>query len=351
MPIFRIDPLTDPRWNDFIGRHPDASVFHSPGWLRALQSTYGYKPLAFTTSAGSSLSNGVVFCEVRSWLTGARLVSLPFSDHCQPLAHGIDLEMILESIDQSRRAEQWKYVELRPLSSATVSGAAGYGGCKEFGRSAAFGFQKIDLRPPAETIYRGFHDSCVRRKIKRAEREALVYETGRSEKMLDQFRHLLLLTRRRHGLPPQPVAWFRNVVDCLNESATIHTLSKDSEPVASIIVLTFRKTLLYKYGCSDAKAHNLGCMPLLFWKVIQQAKEMGAETLDLGRSDYDDPGLIAFKERLGGVTSELTYYRTPAPTEKSPLPRAGAAWVRSTIACVPDAILSGAGRVLYRHLG
>jgi len=45
-----LDPLTDPRWPEFIERHPAASVFHSRGWLRALQMTYGYEPLAVTTS-------------------------------------------------------------------------------------------------------------------------------------------------------------------------------------------------------------------------------------------------------------------------------------------------------------
>jgi hypothetical protein len=27
----------------------------------------------------------LVFCRVRSWLTGRRSISLPFSDHCEPL--------------------------------------------------------------------------------------------------------------------------------------------------------------------------------------------------------------------------------------------------------------------------
>src|SRR5690242_12893147 len=84
--VLAINPLVDDRWPEFIGRHPNASVFHSRGWLSALQSTYGYEPLAFTTSAPSEeLKNALLFCVVRSWLTGSRLVSLPFSDHCDPL--------------------------------------------------------------------------------------------------------------------------------------------------------------------------------------------------------------------------------------------------------------------------
>src|SRR2546430_5296635 len=86
--LYSLDPLEDPRWAEFVQRHPRASVFHTPGWLEALRRTYGYEPVVYTTSLPrAELTNGLVFCRVRSWLTGRRLVSLPFSDHCEPLVH------------------------------------------------------------------------------------------------------------------------------------------------------------------------------------------------------------------------------------------------------------------------
>jgi hypothetical protein len=287
--VYSLDPLSDRRWSEFLSRNPYANVFHTAGWLRALQSTYGYKPIVFTTSApNSELSNGVAFCEVKSWLTGSRMVSLPFSDHCQPLADADELRAILDSL-KSQVGRRWKYLELRPRPD---QGAINL--CAGLGKSEKFSFHAIDLKPPTETIYRQFHDSCIRRKIKKADKEKLTYEAGRSEHLLKQFRHLLLLTRRRHKLPPQPQQWFRNVVHHLGEQATIHVLSKDANPVASIITLQHGKSLIYKYGCSDAQYHSLGGMPLLFWKVIQDAKQSGVEDFDLGRSGSEDPGLIAF---------------------------------------------------------
>src|SRR5215475_12096757 len=86
MKPFEFDPVHDARWKEFVARHPKASVFHSPEWLEALRLTYGYKPVVFTTSPpANELKNGLVCCEINSWLTGRRLVSLPFSDHCAPL--------------------------------------------------------------------------------------------------------------------------------------------------------------------------------------------------------------------------------------------------------------------------
>ena len=344
--VYKLDPLTDPRWPEFLARHPESSIFHSPGWLQALRDTYGYEPVVLTTSQGGQLSNGIVFCQVRSWLTGNRLVSVPFSDHCQPLAGGKDLQDIVRFAHANRRAQGWKYIEVRPRANEDI-----FQNEPDFEMSQSYAFHVIDLKPPLETIYRGFHESCVRRKIKRADKEKLTFESGNSEALLEKFNRLLLLTRRRHKLPPQPAAWFRNLAHCLGEQLTIHLLSKDADPIASIITLSHKNSLVYKYGVSDARFHNLGGMSLLFWKVIQMGKQAGALELDLGRSAPDDPGLAAFKEHLGGVVSQLKYYRNPAPSAPKPMSSTKTPWAREALARLPDPVLVGAGRFLYRHLG
>lgn len=340
-----LDPLMDRRWPEFLARHPEATIFHTREWLQALQSTYGYKPVVFTTS-DDELSNGVVFCRVQSWLTGNRLVSLPFSDHCQPLAAGNDLRAIFRFLHDQRNFSGRKYIEIRPVSEPGMLEDQ-----SDFAVDEAFSFHTIDLRPDLETIYRGFHDSCVRRKIKRAEREKLTLESGNSQGLLRKFRHLLLLTRRRHKLPPQPAAWFSNLVQCLGDKLTIHLLSKDGIPAASILTLSYKKSLVYKYGCSDAQFHNLGGMPLLFWTAIQIAKQTGVEQFDLGRSSPDDPGLVAFKGHLGAVASELRYYRSPASHRKREWSQAKMQWAREALSYLPDPVFVGAGNLLYRHLG
>jgi hypothetical protein len=349
MKVYSFDPLNDERWPQFLAAQPHASVFHTRQWLEAIRRTYDYRPIGFTTSGGEKLDNALLFCEIRSWLTGRRLVSLPFSDHCQPLAEGDDLEAILHYLQTHRSPLHCKYIELRPLQENEISKTT-----SGFGESGSFSFQRIDLQPELAAIYRGFHDSCIRRKIKRAEKENLFYESGRSEDLLRKFRHLLLITRRRHKLPPQPAAWFQNIADCLGNIVTIHMVSKDAKPVASIVTLTYRKTLIYKYGCSDGQFNNMGGTPYLFWMAIQQAKESGIEHFDLGRSDYDDPGLIAFKEHLGATSSELRYYRNPgfpARQESSAPSVPIKAWAREALIRLPDPLLSGVGQLVYRHIG
>src|SRR3954454_9332018 len=88
MSVYEIDPLTDDRWPDLLERHSRASVFHTRSWLQTLRRTYNYEPVVYTTAAPETpLANGWVFCRIQSWLTGRRLVSLPFSDHCDSLVN------------------------------------------------------------------------------------------------------------------------------------------------------------------------------------------------------------------------------------------------------------------------
>ena len=238
--------------------------------------------------------------------------------------------------DFSRR--KYKYLELRPLQACRLS---------MFAQSQRFLFHSLDLRPPLEALFRNLHNDCVRRKIRRAEREGLEIEAGTSASLVDAFFTLQLHTRRRHGLPPQPKLWFGNLVKKMQGAATIRVASYRGKPVASILTLRHGSTETYKYGCSEAEDNNLGGMQLLFWRAIQDAKAAGMNRMDLGRCDLDSEGLAKFKERLGATRREIVYARYPADfKENIGKNRSLASKVFSNL---PDSLLAFSGRILYRH--
>jgi len=345
MQVYMLNPLEDARWPAFLERHPAASVFHTPAWLEALRRTYGYVPMAFTTSPPQAdLTDGMVACGIRSWLTGSRLVSLPFSDHCEPLVDrpGV-LARLLQYLLELKKKEGWRYIELRPHTAPLEDQ-------KGFGKSESFCLHKLDLRPSLAELFRGLHKDSIQRKVRRGEREALTYEEDRTEPLLRQFYSLLLLTRRRHQLPPQPFDWFRNLAESFGEKLKVRVASKDGQPVAAILTLSFRNSMVYKYGGSDEKFHNLGGMPLLFWRTIEDAKAGGAAEFDLGRTDCDNAGLITFKERLGAARLPLTYWRLPARAAQSK-PGWKMRLARIFFSRLPDEVLIHTGSFLYRHIG
>jgi CelD/BcsL family acetyltransferase involved in cellulose biosynthesis len=346
MTIYEIDPIKDRRWTEFLLKHPAASVFHTAGWLEALQRTYGYEPVVFTTSPPEGeLRNGIPFCRITTWFTGRRLVSLPFSDHCTPLVeNSVELTNLLRSVQQEVVDQKWNYVEIRAEDLHLPSHAI-------LEKAKTYSFHKLDLRPNLDDLFHGLHKDCIQRKIRRAEREGLICEEGTGESLLRKFYHLLLITRRKHGLAPQPVRWFKNLIACLGDKVKIHVASKDGSPVASILTLRHERTLVYKYGCSDHRFNNLGGTQLLIWKAIQEAKDDRLDEFDMGRSDCDNPGLIAFKDRWGTARSTLSYLRYPmrrSQTISEAMPGNVAKYI---FAHAPDSLLAATGSMLYKYMG
>jgi hypothetical protein len=351
MTIYQINPLIDPRWSDFVNQHRQGSVFHTPGWLESLQKTYGYDPLVLTTSPPKEqLTNGVAFCRIKSWLTGERMVSVPFADHCQPLYENPkDLYAILEFAVQGLNGKSARnHVEIRPLQSDGL----GVGEHTGFHTGRTFRLHLLDLQLGTDALLHSFDKNSVQRRLRRVARENLQYEEGTSEDLLRKFYQLQILTRRRHQIPPQPIGWFRNLIVLLGDCVKIRVVSKDKTPIASILTLSFNGTVVYKYGCSDAAYNNLAGTPFLFWQTIQDAKQHGAHTFDMGRSDLDNPGLINFKSNWGTRDLPLTYWRFPELAEKVRVAPSGARKAGAyVISRLPDPLLILLGRTLYKHVG
>jgi CelD/BcsL family acetyltransferase involved in cellulose biosynthesis len=340
-----ITPLEDPRWSRFVDLHPKASIFHTREWMAALKKTYGYSPFVIAMiSQSGEIGAAIPVCAVESWLTGKRLISLPFADHCEPLVHSssemLDLMAALEVIS---REGKYNYVELRPLSNSFGEENSGLHACE----SASYSHHVVDLRPNIPELFGRLHASCVRRKIRRAEQQRLAYESGRSEEMVQRFYRLMVMTRRRHSLFPQPIVWFQNLAREFGEKLTVHLAREADDTVAGIITIQHGDKLVYKYGASDETRHALGGMPFLFWNAMLRGKSAGATEFDLGRTDDENRTLSTFKERLGADSERLRYFcLPPSRRPKSQLRVRG--FVRF-FTHLPGPFCCAAGKLLYRH--
>ena len=343
-------PLTDPRWDSFVLAHPSASVFHSSAWLEALTKTYGYEVEAYTTSANAEeLKDAVVFCRVNSWLTGRRLVSLPFSDHCEPLVNDENAAAILSKIlEQELAHNQRGYVEVRPMQSFDLM--------KSRPRTEIFyAFHQLDLAPDLDLLFRNFHKSSIQRKIKKAQAEKITCKEGRTEVFVDGFYELFQRTRKRHRIPPPPRRWFLNLVQCFGDALNIRMAYKDGRAVAAMLTLRHKDTLVYKYGASDPDFHRFGAMHLLYWTAIQEAKMLGLRKFDFGRTDSDQHGLITFKSRWDAKASSLTYLRFGGNGPSTHFfdlstTKWKAKAAKVMVSHLPYPVVSAIGQLLYRHV-
>jgi hypothetical protein len=89
-------------------------------------------------------------------------------------------------------------------------------------------------------------------------------------------------------------------------------------------------------------------MPLLFCRIVQHAKEAGLGELDLGRSDIDNTGLIAFKDHLGAHRTALRYYRFGEQANAAGR-RLATRLVKRIWSVVPPGLQVSVSGRLYRH--
>ena len=324
-----------------------SSVFHSVPWLQALRVTYGYVPVVFTTSPPTGeLENGLVFCRVDSWLTGRRLISLPFSDHCEPLCDSADeLNFIVRYLQTAREHQKWKYLEVRPIDKNLSEADSA-----NFHSATSYLLHIVDLRPDVPQIFSSLDKDCVQRRIRRAERAGLIEKVGRSDDLLGDFYKLFVGTRSRQRLPPIPYVWFRNLIRCQGEALEIRLAYQNATPVSGILTLRFKEVAYYKYGCADSRYNKFGGMPWLLWRAIAAAKSNGATQFDLGRSEEQNAGLVAFKNHWVAQPKRLVYWMFPDDHSIASENGWKMRLAKCVFACMPDRVLTITGALIYRHI-
>jgi hypothetical protein len=294
------------------------------------------------------LNDGLVVCQVRSWITGDRAVSLPFSDHCEPLSNSTEeMKSLIRELQSSLHDQHWQYLEIRPTSDSFAELAEDLG----FRPTGRYFRHVLNLSPDLEDLFRSFHESSVQRRIRHAEQSGLSEECGATPELLKDFYDLLIMTRSRHYLPPQPLVWFQNLLYCHGNAVAVRVAYKDATPIAAILILRFRETAYFKYGCSNSRFHRLGATPWLMWKAIRAAKLSAALQFDFGRTQADNPGLLAFKNHWVSRCERLTYWRYPGADSEDSTGDWKLKTAKRVFSHLPKPLLILSGKLIYRHIG
>jgi len=316
--------------------------------LHALKREYAYEPIALAVAdrQTGALRGGLVLCRIETSLRRRVLVSLPFSDHCSLLAASTeDCALLLTALRDEQRNGRCYSVELR--SRAPIKGIE-----PAFLTSQSYFLHALDLSGGLESVAARFHKNHVLRKIRRSARENLRCVEGHDRELLNAFYSLMVRTRHRHGLPPQPIEWFEAILGCLKQRAAIRVAYKGTTPVAAVLTLAHHGTVTYKYGASDERWHSLGGMQLLLWKTIEDASARGFTELDMGRSETQEAGLVAFKEHWGATRETLTYVTCPKPNPiRAVLMKGTISVARRILSRSPRSALVRLGRAFYHHAG
>jgi FemAB-related protein (PEP-CTERM system-associated) len=333
-----------------VEQHEKGSFYHNQAWLDLLTNIYGYSVILLTsTNANGEITGVLPLCFLQSPLTGQRLVSLPFSDHCSLLA--VNETSTNDLIDQAIHLAQMhkvRYLELRTGLEDVLTRRS------DLVESDLYVRWLLPLNTDPQVVWLGLRKP-VQRQIKKSQGLGVQIQIARNREDMAHYYRLHLRTRMKHGMPAQPQRFFFDLWDTFAQKGLVQLLlaSYQDSVIAGIVLIATGTTVRYAYGASDERYLHLAPNNLLMWSTITWSCEHGYQDLDLGRTARDNKGLMEFKRRWGAVEEPLPYYYYPqraglvATSESSQKFRLFTTCWRQ----LPLAIAGPLGGYLYKHLG
>jgi len=349
MQVKIIDPSKDRRWDEFVQNHPNGTIFHTSTWARVIQKPYGYIPYYFILEDDDKkITAGLPSFLIKSQVTGNRLVSLPFTDECFFLYNSWqEVEEIISTVIKMVKEKRLDYAEIR-------TGPADFLNRFNFECHNYYRIFGLELNSGLDKLWKGFIQHH-RRQIKKAEVSGIDVKESQSKEDILSFYQLNLLTRRKHGVIPQPYRFFQNIWQELitNGFASLLIARYKEKPIAGSLFLLYKDTIYFKFNASDSKYLKYRPNHLILWYTIQLAVQRGLKYLDLGRASPDNLGLMFFKRGWGAEEFDLPYYYWPkikgmVATKESSLKYRLAS---SIFKRMPTPILKTMGNLFYKHLG
>jgi len=340
-----INPLRDKKgWDELVNSMPTASIFHSSAWARVLASTYGFQPFYFAKITGDKPQTLIPMMEVNSILTGKRGVSLPFSDHCEVLVNQDSPGTVpLKEITEIGRKRKWRYVELRS-NTGVIDDAPS---------SACFIGHKLKLAEE-EGLFDRLRAS-TKRNINKARREGVKVAIHDTFDSIQEYYRLHCMTRKKHGTPPQPITFFKNIYEHIIQKKLGHVVlaSHEGKVISGNIYFHFNKEAFYKFGASDMAFQHTRASNLVMWEAIRWYSSKGYRSLCFGRTDPSNHGLLQYKEGWGAEKISLNYFKYDLKRECFCPPNRGhskgLSISRSVLRYMPLPVLRAIGSLLYKH--
>ena len=339
-----LDPLHDADWDRLVVSHPDGNFFHSAVWAKVLVKTYGHKPFYLAFFRRRQPVALVPIMEIKSPFTGRRGICLPFSDFCCPLifAEG-ESGKVLSRMSELARERNWRYFEIRGGRGMLPASAAS---------ARQFYGHKVRLSEDSEELFIRFA-SPVRRAIRKAQKSGLNVQVATTREAVLQFYRLHVKTRRRHGIPPQPLSFFLNIYrEAIKRGHGFVVLAGSSAKfIAGAVFLQFGKNAVYKFGASNTSYQEFRGNNLVMWEAIRFLIQRGCQLLHFGRTDIENEGLRQFKMGWGTEEELIEYFKFDIEEKVwDSNGRDGLGFYNKIFRRLPLVLNRFAGSVIYPHL-
>jgi serine/alanine adding enzyme len=297
MPVRRLTPLDDARWDAYVDAHPHAHQYHRSAWKRIIESAFHHDTYYLFSESSSGVVNGVLpLARLRSRMFGDFLVSVPYVNYggCCADNEAIEEELLREGVRVANELGV-DHLEVRTETPRDMGLQV---------RSAKASM-RLPLSGSSERLWERF-PAKLRSQIKRAQKEGMDVRVGREEE-LEAFYRVFSVNMRDLGTPVYGLDFFGTVLRELPNSSWVVTVNFGSEPVAASILLGFRDRIEIPWASSLRQYNKLSPNMLLYWHSLKFAADSGYELFDFGRSTPDS-GPYRFKAQWGASPIPLHWH-------------------------------------------
>jgi serine/alanine adding enzyme len=302
------------RWDAYVLKHPDASLFHLYGWRDVFHRTYGHATyyLMVLDDAARDVLGVLPLVHFKHPLFGNRLVSLPFVDGGGALASSRVAEegLLAEAVRLGRQMGAGT-IELRQERRLACAGNMSADRNEDPGNPLEIATRTDKVRmllslPESSGLLLESFKSKLRSQINRPLKEGFTSRIGGME-LLDDFYRVFLVNMRDLGSPVHSVELMRQVLGAFPEHSRIIVVCRSEEPVASALVVGFDKVLRNPWSSSLRKYASSSPNMLLYLRMLEYACDAGCRIFDFGRSTAGESA-YRFKEQWGALPAPLYWY-------------------------------------------
>lgn len=298
--------LDQDKWSEYVERHPDASIFHTPDMHRVFQHARNHRPVVVATVDDDGEIRALMTPVTIATVGGAfRLVTSRVVAFAGPLADDDEALRSLLQAYRRRAPRQALFIEIRnhvDLSAAApVLRAAGY-------RHEAHLNFLLDLTPTEEELWRRVAPSA-RRNIQKARRMGVRIVEAEDPAGVAEAYGVLRTVYRRIQVPLPDRSLFEAAHHILGPSGrfTVLLARVDDRTIGALTLLRYRDVVTYWYTGTLREHASYRAGDLLVASAIETGRRLGCRIMDFGGAGRpDEPyGVRDFKAKYGGRLVDL----------------------------------------------
>jgi FemAB-related protein (PEP-CTERM system-associated) len=283
------------RIDAWIMAHPHGLPFHRPAWLKAIEAGTGQEArcLIAETAAGE-IAGLLPLHLIHSPLFGRALVSSGFAVGGGILSDGLTATRSLAKV-------VWEMAQRWSCPTVELRGGALPGGEWTEKRDAHANFARA-LMTDSEAELLAIPRK-QRAEVRKGLEGGMSVVTGRD---LDTHYAVYAESVRNLGTPVFPKSLMQSVLDSFGNDADILTVMHEGRAVASVLSLYHEGTVMPYWGGGVFEARKLRANDLMYFALMNHARERGCKRFDFGRSKTES-GAYFFKKNWGFEPEPMAY--------------------------------------------